>query len=140
MAKQEIRGNTLRVYLYLLRHGECELREIQRALGFSTPSLASYHLNRLVKAGYVKQNEDGKYYAVKDASNELLEDYTKLGFLLVPQSLFFSVLFSILVAYFSYRSLADRAFVPFLVASALGAVGSLWYETFKLVRKLRALD
>ena len=58
---QEIRGNTLKIYLYLLKHGPSELREVQHGLELSSASLASYHLGKLVEAGYVSQDEVGKY-------------------------------------------------------------------------------
>jgi DNA-binding IclR family transcriptional regulator len=65
--QKEITGNTLRTFLYLLTHGPSELREVQRSLGLSTPSLASYPLGRLVDAGYVTQDDEGKYVAIKEA-------------------------------------------------------------------------
>jgi len=132
----DIRGNTLRVYVYVLKHGPSELREVQRALGFSTPSLASYHLSRLLKAGYIKQAEDGKYLAAKDAMPDLLEGYTKIGVALVPQLFFFSVLFSILVAYFSFRALVLPQYTPILVSIAVALVALLWFETIRVWRKL----
>jgi predicted transcriptional regulator len=61
----EVRGNTLKVYLYLLRQGPSELRDVQREVGLSSPSLASYHLGKLSEAGFVKQDEHGRYFAVK---------------------------------------------------------------------------
>jgi len=70
-APKEITGNALRVYLYLVTHGPSELREIQRGLGLSTPSLASYHLSRLVEAGYATQDRDGRYVAIREASTEI---------------------------------------------------------------------
>jgi len=45
--ESELRGNTLKVYWYMLEHGgesSVGVREIQRALGFSSPTLAAYHL------------------------------------------------------------------------------------------------
>ena len=55
------RGNTLRIYIYMLRKGKpVGVREISRALGLRNPSLVHYHLNKLMSAGYVKQQE-GKY-------------------------------------------------------------------------------
>lgn len=72
-ASKDITGNALRVYLYLVTHGACELREVQRGLDLSTPSLASYHLKKLAEAGYVRQDRDGKYFAIQEASTEILE-------------------------------------------------------------------
>jgi len=132
----QVKGNTLRVYVYLLKHGLSELREVQRGVGLSTPSLASYHLGRLVEFGYVQQNEHGQYQAIRDASTELLEGYTKVGSVLVPQLLFFSVFFTALVAYFVLASIYSSAYVPFLAASSVGLVAVVWYETVRVWRRL----
>lgn len=46
----ELRGKTLRVYWYLLKHGgehPIGVREVQRSLGFSSPSVALHHLEKL---------------------------------------------------------------------------------------------
>jgi hypothetical protein len=128
----EIRGNALRVYLYLLREGPCELREIQRGLGLSTPSLASYHLARLSSAGYASQNEGGQYYAVKEAAGEILEGFTRVGAVLIPQLFFFAVLFTPILGYFSYMALHSVSYVPFLAAASLALVGVVWYQTLRV--------
>ncbi|MHB8568359.1 MAG: helix-turn-helix domain-containing protein [Nitrososphaerales archaeon] len=132
----EIRGNTLRVYLYTLKHSPCELRDIQHALNFSTPSLASYHLSRLMRAGYVNQDESGRYLAVKDVSGEILEGYTRIGTNIVPQLFFLSLLFSLLVGFFSFEALDRNSYVPYLALAAIGTVALLWFETFRLWKKL----
>jgi hypothetical protein len=138
--QNEIKGNTLRVYLYLVTHGGSELREIQRGLEFSTPSLASYHLTRLIRAGYVRQGDDGKYYALEEKTHELLEGYSRVGPTLIPQLFFFSVLFSILFGYFSYKALEARGYLPFLIASGAGAVVVMWLETWRLFRRLATIN
>lgn len=141
-AQEQVSGNTLRVYLYVLRHGPCELREVQRGLGFSTPSLASYHLTKLVRAGYVVQDGEGKYSANPQATPQILEEYSKLGTLIVPDLLFFAVLFSVLVAYFTYRALTAQpptAYTEYLAATAIAMCAVLWYETAKAWRKLVGL-
>ncbi len=132
----EIRGNTLRVYLFALSHSPFELREVQRALNFSSPSLASYHLSRLMQAGYVTQDSNGKYAAVKNVSGELLEGYTRIGTSMVPQLFFLSLLFSILVGFFSFRSFYDPGYVLYLILASVATVALLWFETFRLWRKL----
>ena len=133
---KEITGNALRVYLHLVTHGPCELREVQRGLGLSTPSLASYHLNKLMEEGYVKQDKDGKYFAIKEASIEILEGYTRIGTSLVPQLLFFTVLFTILISFFSYQAINAFEYIIYLVATSLATVILLWYETIRLWRRL----
>ncbi len=133
---REIRGNTLKVYLYLLKHGPSELRDVQRGLGLSSASLASYHLARLSEAGYAGQDDFGKYYAVEDSSEKILEGYLRVGPTVVPQLFFFSLLFSILVAFFSYETLRSPSFAPYLIAVSLCVIVVLWFETSRLWRKL----
>ena len=135
---QEIRGNTLKVYLFLLKHGPSELREIQRGLDLSSASLASYHLGKLIDASYVKQDEHGKYFAVKDASAKVLEGYSKVGPTVVPQLFFFSLLFTILAVFFSVEALYGSYYTIYLIVASVAMVIVLWYETLILWRKLTA--
>jgi hypothetical protein len=133
----EIKGNTLRVYLYLLKNGQCELRDIQHSLGMSSPSLALYHLGKLTQSGCALQDQTGKYHAVRDAVGEVLEGYSKLGSAIVPRVFFYSLLFSILIGYFSFEAVFSPGFSPYyLVAVSLGAVATLWLETVRLWRNL----
>jgi len=133
---KEITGNALRTYLYLVTHGPSELRDVQRGVGLSTPSLASYHLSRLVDAGYVVQDEEGRYVASKEASTEILEGYVRVGTALVPQFLFFAILFTILIVFFSMEALFSSGFTIYLVVASLVVVALLWYESFRLWRRL----
>jgi hypothetical protein len=134
--RPDIRGNTLRVYLYLLQHNPADLRDVQHSLGLSTPSLASYHLAKLVEGGYAKQNEHGQYVALRDSTNDILEGYTKFGATVVPQLAFFAMLFTAVVGYFALMSLSYPSFVPLLVASSVAMVVVLWYETLRVWRRL----
>jgi DNA-binding transcriptional ArsR family regulator len=133
---REIAGNTLRVYLFLVTRGPCELREVQRGLDLSTPSLASYHLKKLGEAGYVEQDRDGRYLAVREASTDILESYMRVGSALVPKIFFFTVLFTILAAFFSYMAMNSPEYTVYLAATSLAAITLLWYETVRLWRRL----
>ena len=133
---REIKGNTLRVYVYLLRHGPSELRDVQREVGLSTASLASYHLGKLVSAGYAKQDELGRYFVTGEASGEILAGYSKIGVAIVPQLFFFTLLFTILTAFFSYEVLSGAGFTDYLVAVSFAMVVVLWFETVRLWRRL----
>jgi hypothetical protein len=133
---QEIRGNTLKVYLYLLKHGPSELRDIQRGLNLSSASLASYHLGKLLEMGFTKQDEYGKYSAVKEASEKILEGYSKIGSAVVPQLFFFSLLFTILVVFFSITTWSGMGYVPYLIGVSIAMLAVFWFETIRLWRKL----
>jgi len=132
----EIRGNSLKVYLYLLRHGASELRDIQHEVGLSSASLASYHLGKLSDAGFVKQDERGRYFAVKEALDKVLEGYARVGPAVVPQLFFFALLFTVLVAFFSFEALYAPSFTLYLVLICAAMVFVFWYETIRLWRKL----
>jgi hypothetical protein len=132
-----IKGNTVRVYLFVLKNGPCELRDVQHALKLSTPSLAFYHLSKLVQSGFVKQTEDGRYNVVTDISADLLDGYVKFGRQMVPQLLILTIIFTAILAYYAY--LVWR--LPLDMDDAVTAVYSLsiivlWYETIKAWRKL----
>ena len=118
----EIRGNTLKVYLHLLRHGPSELRDVQRDVGLSTPSLASYHLGKLVESGYVTQDKQGRYVVTGEALGEVLAGYSKIGVAIVPQLFFFALLFTILTAFFSLEVIVYANFTFFLVIVSLAMV------------------
>jgi DNA-binding transcriptional ArsR family regulator len=133
---QEIRGNTLKAYLFLLKHGPSELREVQRGLDLSSASLASYHLGKLMEANYVNQDEQGRYFAVKDASTKVLEGYSKVGSAVVPQLFFFSLLFTILASFFSIEAFYGVRFTLYLIIVCIAMVAVFWYETVRLWRKL----
>jgi hypothetical protein len=133
---QEVRGNALKVYLYLLKHGPSELRDVQRGVGLSSPSLASYHLGKLSDAGFVTQDEHGRYLAVKETSDRILEGYSRMGPAIVPQLFFFALLFTILAAFFSFEALYANGFTIYLVAVCAAMVLVFWYETVRLWRRL----
>jgi hypothetical protein len=133
---QEIRGNTLKVYLYLLKHGPSELRDVQRGLNLSSASLVSYHLGKLLETGFAKQDEYGKYSAVKEAADKALEGYSKIGPAVVPQLFFFSLLFTILVVFFSAATYIESGFTPYLIGVSFTMLAVFWFETIRLWRKL----
>jgi hypothetical protein len=132
----EIKGNTLRTYLFLLKSGSSELRDVQRTLGFSTPSLASYHLGKLMDAGYVSQDAHGTYMIVWDATKELLEGYVRIGTVVFPQLFFFSILFTLVIGFLAVMAIFTSSYVPLLAVASLALVGAFWYETVKVWRRL----
>ncbi|MEM2081799.1 MAG: hypothetical protein QW744_05985 [Candidatus Bathyarchaeia archaeon] len=133
---QEVKGNTLKVYLYLLKNSPSELRDVQHALGFSSASLASYHLGKLVELGFAKQDEYGRYSAVKESADRVLEGYSKIGPAVVPQLFFFSLLFTIVVVFFSMEIWSGNDFTLYLIAICFAMLAVFWFETVRLWRKL----
>jgi hypothetical protein len=76
-AEPPLVGNTLRTYWSLLcrRHSAVGLREIQRELGFSSPSSAIYQLDKLINLGLVRKDAIGDYVVSRVVKVGLLRDF-----------------------------------------------------------------
>lgn len=134
----ELRGNTLRVYLHALKSGDrIGVREVQRALGFSSPTLAAYHLNKLVDMGLL-ENKCGEYLLVKEVKVGVLRQFVKVGAFLLPRQVFYAVLFTTLMILYSvYLFNFERLSLSSVFALAFGTLGLLtsWYETLRSWRE-----
>ena len=87
-----LRGKAWRVYWYLLKTGTPQsVREVQRALHFSSPSVANHHLEQLRQLGLVEKQEiGGHYFLVNEVKIGVLRHYVKLGKLLFPIYFFYA--------------------------------------------------
>ncbi|MHA2252585.1 MAG: hypothetical protein ACXAD7_19630 [Candidatus Kariarchaeaceae archaeon] len=85
---KDIKGKTLEVYYYLVKNpGYHGVREIQRSLEYSSPTLASYHLNILIDKEIIVKNEKGQYSLISDNIRlGLLEEHLKIVSFWVPRS------------------------------------------------------
>ncbi|MDI6905397.1 MAG: ArsR family transcriptional regulator [Candidatus Bathyarchaeia archaeon] len=88
-----LRGKAWKVYWLLLKSGRpMSVREVQRALHFSSPSVAQHHLEQLRELGLVqKQNIGGHYFLVSQVKIGVLRHFVKLGRLLFPRYFFYAV-------------------------------------------------
>ena len=107
----QLKGNTLRVYVYALRKGRVGVREVQRSLAFSNPSLAQYHLNKLKELGLVR-DENGEYEVVNEVKVDVMRGFLRVGTLLVPRFIFYAVFFSVCTLYLGVVSLTDYTVYP----------------------------
>ena len=90
----------------------------------------------MVDAGYARQDESGRYMVTDQASGEILDGYSKIGFAVVPQLFFFAILFTILTIFFSYEASVRADFTIYLVLTAVAMVAALWFQTVRLWRRL----
>ncbi|MHA2363478.1 MAG: winged helix-turn-helix domain-containing protein [Candidatus Hodarchaeales archaeon] len=145
-------GKTLLVYWTLLKSGSgMGVREIQRDLDFSSPSLADYHLKKLVDLALVEQTQAGTYIVVRKARIAELRDLIVVRALnrtlTLPRYVFYAVVVTIIwVGYLliwlfyelPYWGLDIISYGPisFIFANLLGGLGSLflWYETIRSYR------
>ena len=85
-----LHGTTLRVYRFIISKNEpAGVREIQRRLKFSSPSLALYHVEKLKNEGLIKE-ELGGYVADK----VLLTHLVRFRNMLIPRFFFYFLLFA----------------------------------------------
>src|SRR5437899_10526441 len=75
----ELRGKTLKVYAHLLRVDSSGVREIQRELGFSSPSIALHHLEKLERLGVVGKDNVGSYVIAKKVYVGILSAVSSIG-------------------------------------------------------------
>jgi len=124
----DLRGNTLRVYIYLLKRGSAGVREIQRALHLGSPALAQYHLGKLIQLG-LAHSSSGEYHIVKEVKVDVLREFIKLGTYLLPRFLVYAIMFTVLLAYFLLQLPEINFYSFWALLFATLAVGILWYET-----------
>lgn len=89
-----LKGRTMSVYALLLSSGEMGVRDVQRALGFSSPSLALHHLTKLSELDLVTKDIDGVYCVKRTVRVGSLSLFIKFGTRLLPRFLFLGTLFS----------------------------------------------
>jgi len=138
--ESELKGNTLRVYWFMLRSvgDSVGIREVQRALGFSSPTLAAYHLDKLVNLGLVDKRR-GEYYLVKTVKVGVLKYFMRFGSFLLPRYVLYAMLFKALLVFGMLRF--DKVSFWSVLALIFGILGTaiFWYETLRVWRESRKL-
>lgn len=131
----ELHRKAWKVYLLLLKSGRpMSVREVQKALHFSSPSLAEHHLERLRDLGLVqKQDVGGHYFLVNEVKIGVLRHFVKLGRLLFPKYFFYAV-FSTTLYVVYLTSIMQGFSQESLFIIVFWAVISiiLWYEAYRI--------
>lgn len=132
--ERELKGKTLQVYVYMLKKKEpVGVREIQRDLNFSSPSVANYHIEKLVSLNVVSQDEYGRYFLAQKAQISVLESFVNVGGRTIPRMSFFAAFFTtLLVAYvvLNIHSLSIHA-----IGFAIAGAAAFWFETVRVWRR-----
>lgn len=131
----QLKGKTLLVYWFILKSPKSSVgvREVQRALGFSSPSVAAHHLDKMVSLGLVKKSPTGEYILKREVKVGVLRLFSRIGHFMVPRFLFYSTWFSTMlivyvILYGHSGSIHNIIALIFGILSCL----ILWYETIKL--------
>lgn len=135
--ESELKGKTLLVYWYLLQQPNhmVGVREVQRALGFSSPSIAVHHLEKLQDLGLVNKKGTGEYVLEEEVKVGILRFFTRMGRFLVPRYLFYSVFFSTMLAAYLAICVISQI-TPSFYTVMFGSIATviLWVETVRLWR------
>lgn len=130
-----LKGKTMLVYWYMLQQPShtVGIREVQRALGFSSPSIAMHHLEKLQDLGLVHKKSTGEYVLEEEVKVGILRFFTRMGRFLVPRYLFYSVLFSTMsFAYLILCMINQVSPNIYAIMFVLVAMAIFWVETFRL--------
>jgi len=130
-----LRGKAWKVYWLLLKNGEpVSVREVQRALHFSSPSIANHHLEQLRELGLVqKQEVGGRYVLVSEVKIGVLKHYVKLGKLLFPRFFFYALFTTVFyLAYVMFLVTAFNRDNLFIIMFGAIVCGIFWYEAYRV--------
>ena len=128
-----LKGNTLRVYWFLLKTPN-ELvgaRETQRALKFSSPALAVYHLDKLTELGLAEKLR-GEYRVVKTVNVGVLKQFVRFGSLMLPRHFFYATMFTTLMVFYFVQFRHIDFYSTFALVVVVLATAVTWYETLRV--------
>jgi hypothetical protein len=142
VADEELEGNTLNVYAYVVHKGKpVGTRDVTRGACLSSTSVAHRHLQKLEYLGLIEKNPYGDYILKEKTS---INGYVWVGRNLVPRLLFYSFFFMgafsaeisiILIAYFIRNITIETSFL-FLTGMTTVAMILFLVEGVSLRRKI----
>jgi predicted DNA-binding transcriptional regulator len=141
--ESQLKGKTLQIYWYLLRdpNSSVGVREVQRSLGLSSPSVAAHHLDKLLSLGLVEKTTRGEYLLNQEVKVGLLKFFSRMGRFLVPRHLFYAIWLSTMLAIYlivyNVVLYQPTGSVHNIAAILFGVVANLvlWLETVRLWRE-----
>jgi hypothetical protein len=134
--EKEVAGeyNTFRTYVYMLKAKGGSVREVQRALGFSSPALATHHLQKLENFGLVTKDRYGSYHVVPKSFG-ILKLFIVTGRWIVPRTVVVVAMFAVMtIGFLIYLPRHENLMWAFIV-SAVGLIVSI-YQTLQSYRLL----
>jgi hypothetical protein len=129
-----LKGTTLRVYKFIFKEGNpVRNNEVQRALRLSSPSLAQYHISKLLRAGLIKESENG--YTV---DRVLFGNLVRVRRMVVPFQITYTILFAsaLVVMLTALRPPTLTSLYVFALVVVWIALAASLYESLKAIRGL----
>lgn len=127
-----LEGTTRKVFKFVYRqHEPVGVHDVQRGLGLSSPSVAHYHITKLLKAGLLK--EEGNGYVVEKA---VFENMIRIRRTVLPLQVGYAAFFvTALIALITIMkpSQLSSAYI-FAVLVVAVAVGVSLFEAYKVMK------
>ncbi len=138
MGSKQIYGKTWDVYLCILTSSApIGVREIWRALGLSSPSLAQYHVNKLLDLKLIETTTGGKYVTNDEERLEALRSFLMLRGMLIPRMVVYAALLSgVLVSYVLFWPWRGDFRDLVTVSVTLFSIAAFLFEAVKQYRGL----
>ena len=132
-SKDVLRGLTLKVYKFILKSDRpIGIREVQRGLNLSSPTLALYHISKLEEAGLIKKELAGYV-----ADRIVLENLVRFRRFLIPRNFFYTIFLVtslIFMVVFLRPPILTREYVFALGVISFATAASV-YETIRALSK-----
>jgi hypothetical protein len=141
MTSDELEGNTLSVYAFIVRADKpVGTREVTRGAELSSTSVAFRHLQKLEGMGLIEKNSYGDYILREKAN---INGHVWVGKNLVPRLMFYSFFFlgalcaevSIILIGLVFKVLAVEVSFYYLTAMTAVAMALFLVESLSLYRK-----
>ncbi len=115
------------------------MREVWRGLKLSSPSLAQYHVNKLLELKVVHQTQDGKYAVEEKERIEALRSFVLLRGRLIPRLVFYGALVAgVLTMYLIFWPLEWNFRDLTVLAVSLFSILAFFFEAYVQHRSLKA--
>lgn len=114
------------------------VREVWRTLKLSSPSLAQYHINKLLNLKLLHQTQDGKYLVKEKEQVEALRSFVLLRGKLIPRLVFYGALIAgVLAVYIIFMPFKwDFRDLVVLIIS-LFSILAFFFEAFNQYQSLK---
>lgn len=129
--ERRLSGKTLQVYLYLQKKRQPSgIREVQRDLELSSPSVVEYHVEKLVEMELARRDSYARVVVTRKVRVKAMASYINIGSITVPRFAFYASFFTLITAFYAVFNLKSMSIYG--VAVPGGAAAIFWLEAAKL--------
>ena len=138
--ESNLKGKTLQIYWYMLRNPKMSVgvRQVQRSLDLSSPSVAAHHLEKLLSLGLVEKTVRGEYLVKQEIKVGLVKFFSRMGRFLVPRYFFYAIwlstMFVIYLFVYNIILFQPTGSIHNIAALLFGLIANInvWFETIRI--------